>query len=189
MTRRFKILKIVSGTIFSSVGLFLILDNFIPVNKCKYSIPEDNLTTVTGYLIKEPYYHKSSGGKGSSTYFQVELNTYPDISFRNEGVFLKATSWKAIKDEVKYNDTVWLKVLKTEFEKKIIKKNSLNIFQHIANSPIDKIEFYSFRFRDKECMSSLYEAAIQMQRDNLFPKFLFGLVFTGMGLYSFLAKK
>lgn len=74
MTRRFKILKIISGTIFSALGLFLTMDNFLPINKAKYNTPENDLMTLTGYLINDPYYHKSSGGKGSSTYFKIELN-------------------------------------------------------------------------------------------------------------------
>ena len=189
MTKRFKILRVVSGTIFSCVGLFLTLDNFIPVDKTKYSIAENQLTTLTGYLINEPYYHKSSGGKGSSTYFKIELNTYPGINFQNESVFLKATKWESIKAEVKYHDTVSLKVLKADFERNYLKKDSMSIFQQVVNYPFDKFEFYSFVFKGKEYVSDLYEAAKQKQQDNLFPQFLIGLAFIGMGIYSFFAKK
>jgi len=189
MTRRFKILRIVSGTIFSCIGLFLTLDNFLPINKSKYYIADKDLMTLTGYLINDPYYHKSSGGKGSSTYFKIELNAYPGVDFQNESVFLKATRWESIKAEVKYHDTVNIKVLKLDFERKYLNRDSMTVFQQIANYPFHKFEFYSFKFRDKEYVTDLYEAAKQHQQDNLFPQFIIGLAFVGMGIYSFVAKK
>lgn len=189
MTRNFKILKLVIGTIFSCVGLFLTLDCLIPVNKSNYSIREDQLMTITGYLINDPYFSRSSGGKGSSTHLLIELNTYPGVRFQNEGVFLIATDWKSIKADVKYHDTVFLKVLKSDFEYYYLKKDSLSVFQQIANYPLDKFEFYSFRFKEKEYVSDLYEAAVKKQQNNLIPQFLLGLAFIGMGIHTYRAKK
>ncbi len=189
MTRRFKILRIVSGTIFSALGLFLTMDNFLPINKAKYNTPDNDLMTLTGYLINDPYYHKSSGGKGSSTYFKIELNTYPGVDFQNESIFLKATQWESIKAEVKYHDTVKVKVLKSEFETNYLKRDSMTVLQKIVNYPFDKFKFYSFKFRDKEYVTDLYEAAKQHQQDNLVPQFIIGLAFIGMGIYCFVTKK
>ncbi len=188
MTKRFKILRIVSGTVCSCIGLFLIIDNFLPVDKSKYKVPEKDLVTLTGYLINDPAYHKSSGN-GSSTNFKIELNTYPGVDFQNESIFLKATQWEKIKTDVKYNDTVIIKVLKSDFDNKYIKRDSMSFFGKIANIPLRKFEFYSFKFEGKEYVSDLYEAAKQHQQDNRFAQSIMGLVFVGMGIYSFVAKK
>ena len=165
------------------------LSNFFPVDKSKYLVSEKNLITLTGYLINDPYYHKSTGGKGSSNYFKIELDTYPGVDFKNGSIFLKATQWKSIKAEVKYHDTVTIKVLKSDFEKKYLKRDSMSILQIIAYYPFHKFSFYSFRFRNKEYVTDLYEAAKQHQQDGLFPQLIIGLVFVGMGIYSFVAKK
>lgn len=77
MTKNFIILKIVSGTIFCSIGLFFLVDNFVPVNKADYTFKESELQTITGYLINDPKYFQSSGKSGES-YFIVELNTIQD---------------------------------------------------------------------------------------------------------------
>jgi hypothetical protein len=189
MSKRFKILRIVAGTILSGIGLFLTADNFLPVNKATYIKNESQLIALTGPLINDPYYHESSGGKGSASYFEIELNNYPDLTFKNESIFLKATDWQLIKSDVKKHDTVVIKVLKTDFEKYYLQKDSLNVVQQIAYYPLDKFSFYSFRFKNKEYVSNLFEAAEKHKRDNLFPQFLIGLAFIGMGIYSFMAKK
>lgn len=188
MTKRFKLLRIVSGTIFSCIGLFLLIDNILPIDKSKYNIPEKDLIPLTGYLINEPKYRKSSG-KGSSTNFKIELDTYPGVVFQNESVFLKATEWEKIIADVKYHDTVIIKVLKSDFDIKYIKRDSLSVFRQIANMPLDKFEFYSFKFKDKEYVSDLLEAAKQHQQDNRLASFIMSLVFIGMGIFSFTTKK
>jgi len=188
MTTSFKILKIVSGSTCLYIGLFLIIDNFT-IDKSKYSVADKDLITLTGYLINDPYYHKSTGGKGSSTYLKIELNTYPGLAFQNGSEFLKATQWESIKAEVKYHDTVFIKVLKSDFEKKYLKRDSLTMLQQIAYYPFHKFSFYSFRFRNKEYMTDLYKAAKQHQQDKLFIQLLGGLAFVGMGIYFFVAKK
>jgi hypothetical protein len=104
-------------------------------------------------------------------------------------VFLKATKWESIKAKVKYHDTVAIKVLKSDFERKYLNRDSMTVLQQIANYPFHKFEFYSFRFRGKEYVTDLYEAAKQHQQDNLFPQFIIGLVFIGIGIYSFVTKK
>lgn len=189
MTTNFKILKVVSGIIFSAIGLFLVSDNFIPIDKSKYLVEESKLKVLQGYLISKPYFHKSTGGKGSSNYFVIQLDTYPGLKFQNESIFLRATNWELINAEVKLNDTISIKVLKAEFETNYLKKDSMNIFQKIANYPFDKFQFYSFNFKNKEYMTDLYVAAKNHQQDKLFIQFLLGLGFIGMGIYSFFAKK
>ncbi len=187
MTRNFKIVRIVVGTLLSCLGGFLILNNFIPVSKSKYSIKQNQLLTLTGYLSNDPSYYR--GGKANTEHFLVELNTYPGVNFQNEAIFLTATDWESIQAEVKYHDTVSLKVLKAAFERNYVNRHSMSFFQRIANSPIEKFDFYSFKFKDKEYVSDLYEAAKRDQHDNTFTRFLIGLVFAGMGIYSFTAKK
>ena len=102
---------------------------------------------------------------------------------------LKATQWESIKAEVKYHDTVKVKVLKSEFETNYLKRDSMTVLQKIVNYPFDKFKFYSFKFRDKEYVTDLYEAAKQHQQDNLVPQFIIGLAFIGMGIYCFVTKK
>ena len=188
MTTSFKLLKIVSGSICLCIGLFLIIDN-LTIDKSKYSVADKDLMTLTGYLISDPYYHQSTGGKGSSTYLKIELSTYPGLVFQNAGAFLKATEWEFIIAEVKYHDTVNIKVLKSEFEKKYLKRDSLTMLQQIAYYPFHKFSFYSFKFRDKEYMTDLYKAAKQDQQDNLFIRALMGVIFFGWSIYFFVAKK
>ena len=106
------------------------MDNFLTVDKSKYHIPEKDLITLTGYLINDPKYHKSSG-KGSSTNFKIELNTYPGVDFQNESVFLKATEWEKIKTDVKYHDTIIIKVLKSDFDKKYIRRDSMSVLEKL----------------------------------------------------------
>lgn len=91
--------------------------------------------------------------------------------------------------DVKYHDTVSLKVLKSKFEKNYINLDSMNLLQKIAAYPFHKFQFYSFKFKEKEYMSNLYETTKDHKRENSFFKFLFGLMFFGMGIYSFKAKK
>jgi hypothetical protein len=185
MTKNFKILRVVLGTICTCIGLCAIFFRFIPVDKSQYQVPENDLMTLTGYLIRAPKKFIES----SSSYFIIELNTYPGADFQNRNIFLEATEWKKIIAEVKYHDTVSIKVLKSDFEKKYIKRDSMSFIEKVANLPYDKFEFYSFKFRDKEYVLDLYETAKQNRQDNKLTSSIIGFFFIGMGLYSYRAKK
>jgi hypothetical protein len=185
MTKRFKILRAVSGTICACIGLCIIFFRFIPVDKSEYQIPEKDLMTLTGFLIRAPKYVVES----KSSYFVIELNTYPGADFKNGNIFLEATEWKKIIADVKSLDTVFIKVAKSVFEKNYIKRDSMSFIEKVANMSSKSFAFYSFRFRDKEYVLDLYETAKQSRQNNKFASSIIGLVFIGMGLYFYTAKK
>ena len=120
---------------------------------------------------------------------KLSLILTQEWTFKMKVFFLKATEWEKIKTDVKYHDTIIIKVLKSDFDKKYIRRDSMSVFGKIANMPLDKFEFYSFKFRDKEYVSDLYEAANQHQQDNQFALSIMGFVFIGMGIFSFTTKK
>jgi hypothetical protein len=188
MTRKFKIIKTAAGTVFCCLGLFLLIYFLSPADKSQYIPGDSQLTTLTSYLISDPYYNEGRG-KGNSTRFEIKLSGYPGINFQNESVFLRATEWKSIMADVRSGDTVSIKVLKSDFEKLYIKRDSMTFFQQFANHPYNRFAFYSFKFKNKEYVSDLYEAAKNDNNDHLFSRIIMGLAVIGMGLYCFVAKK
>jgi len=187
MTKKYRILRVSGLILFSSLGAYLIGTCVFPVDKSKYILPEDKLLTVAGAFTAGER-KDVSAGRGTSRVFEVNLTTYPGVKFINSGIFLRATDWKAIQSTIKYPDTVELKVLRSDFEK-YLNRESLTIFQKIAAYPNNKFKFYSFRFKNKEYVSDLYEAAKDHQSDNMVPNFIAGLVSLLIGLYSYFSKK
>ncbi len=187
MTRKFKIIKTAAGTVLCGIGIYLIVYFFSSAYTAQYVLNDKQLTTLTGYLISTPYYHEASGR--TSSYFEIKLDAYPGISFRNESVFLDATRWKSVMADIKYGDTVFIKVHAGDFEKLYLKRDEMNFFQQLANHPVNNFSFYSLKFKNKEYVSDLYRAAKNEMNDHLFSRTLLSVMFIAMGIYCFVAKK
>jgi hypothetical protein len=188
MTVQLKILKIVCGSIFSLVGLFLIYDANTPVDKNEYDKNESELTTIKTTLLLKPYY-KKRGGKSGSSSLKLYLDGYPRINIENENDFLKATDFENAVKELNEGDTVSIKVLKTDYEERYIKEESISDLRKIANPGLGRLRFYSLVSNGKEYVNNLLEVAKTQKADKQLLQSFFGLIFIGMGIYFFVTKK
>ena len=148
----------VTGGVLIIVGLYLLISNFIPIKSNKYRKQDSELTVLTAYLINPPKYFKRVG-KNDRTFLRLELDQLIGAYFENEDEFLEATDWKAVLKEIKYHDTVTIRVLKDQFEKEYLQRSSLSPFQMVINHPSDRFSFYSLQCRGKEYIGDIYEAA------------------------------
>jgi hypothetical protein len=187
MTRRFRIFKNTIGAILIFIGLYVIADIYIPIDNTKYERKDEELLTLTNYLINDPKYQKDTGK--SRTFIRLELNSFPGANFENEYEYLHATSWTSALQDIKYHDTITIKVLKSKFEKFYLHRDSLSIFEQIIYHPIDRFEFYSLRYKDKEYLNNLSQAAKEYNEERSVSRFVIGLMFIGMGVFSLFAKK
>ncbi len=188
MTRKFIIFKTAAGTFFCLLGVILGINFISTPDKSEYLPGDEKLTTLTGYLTMEPQYQAGSG-KNQSACFEIKLSGYPGVNFRNGGVYLRATQWKSAMTEIKTDDTVSIKVLKSDFEKLYLKRDEMGFFQQLANHPLDNFEFYSLKHKGKEYVTDLYSAALNDQNDNLFGRIMIAMGAFVFGIYCFVAKK
>lgn len=149
------------------------------------NIIEDQYVTVTGQLMGDPYYHTARETKKIGEILKVELNTYPGISFENEGYDLLGTDWQAIRAEVKYPDTVALKVLKSEYEKNRLQNDSMALYHEVYKYPVDKFRFYSFKCRNKEYVTNNYGTTINLPKGKSLPIVLSIFVCAGIAWGAF----
>jgi hypothetical protein len=166
------------------VAASVLIGAFLPVRKMRYAVDKTRLMTLTGYLADDPAYH--IGGRNPN--FQILLHTYPGIFFKNSDILLDATDRVSIKRDIKYHDTVEIKVMREEFEKYYIKRDSMNVWQKAATLRYDHFSFYSLRFRNKEYIRDLYETAKREKRENRQMNIGYAIVFFLLGLY-FLNKR
>jgi hypothetical protein len=188
MTGKLKILKFVFGSIFSFVGLFLVYNANTSVDKNEYEKNESELEAITTKLLLKPYYKKRRG-KSGTTSLKLYLDGYPRISFENEYEFLKATDFENAVREMNEGNTVSVKVLKSDYEERYIKGESISDFQKIANPELGKLRFYSLVFKEKEYVNNLFEVAKTHKADKQLLQSFFGLLFIGFGIFSFVTKK
>jgi len=160
-----KIKKIIGLAVIVS-GLSFSVHSFTPVKKQKYSKSDKELTALTAYLINPPQYYKG-GGRNSRAFLRLELDGYVRAYFENDDVFLEATDWKAVLKEIKYHDTVTIKVLKKRFDKFYVNQNSLSSFEKIILHPTERFNFYSLQFKGKEYIQDIYQAAEKLRKRNL----------------------
>lgn len=169
------------GLIF--IGVYILIDGFIPVNPKKYNKPDSEFSELTAYLINTPKYIER-GGKTSSKFLRLELDSYSGAFFDNEGEFLDAMNWKNVMDDIKYHDTVTIKVLKYEFDKYYLNRNSLPLFKRFFNSS-GRFNFYSLKFKGKEYVKDIYEAAESRRKRNIIYRVLIGGLIIFCGTYFF----
>jgi hemerythrin len=187
MTRRFRIFKNIIGAILVLIGLYIIADIYIPIDNAKYERKDEELLTLTNYLINDPKYQKGTGK--SRTFIRLELNGFPGANFENEHQYLQATSWASALTDIKYHDTITIKVLKRKFDKFYTNRDSLSVLEEIFYHPIDRFEFYSLRYKNKEYVNNLTQAAKEYYEERAVSTFVIGLMLIGMGVFSLLAKK
>ena len=187
MTKRFKLFKSIIGTILILIGLLVIGNIYLPINSNEYVNRNEDLLTLRNYLINDPIYQKGTGK--SRTFFGLVLNGYPGANFQNEYEYLQATDWTSAVKDIKYQDTVTIKVLKNNFEKFYLNRNSLSFFQQIIYHPIDRFEFYSLEYNGKEYVNNLFQSAKDYKEERNVISFVIGLMFIGTGIYSLFAKK
>jgi hypothetical protein len=154
------------GIILVVLGVIWLINVFIPVSQSKYKKEENELTTLTAYLINDPKYTRD-GGRNSSQVLRLELDEIVGVFFDNDGAFLDATDWKAVLKEIKYHDTVTIKVDRSEFERFYIKKSDLTQFQRFIHAPIDRFRFYSLKFKGKEYVHDIYESAERVRKESM----------------------
>ena len=159
----------------------------MPIDKSEYEKSDEDLMFLTNYLINEPEYQKGTGK--NRTFLRLELNGYPGVSFENEDEFLQATSWQSVLKDIKYHDTVSIRVLKNKFQKFYLNKDSLSVFEKIINYPSDRFEFYSLRYKDKEYVNNLFDTAKSYKNERATGRFIMGLIFIGIGIYILIARK
>jgi hypothetical protein len=162
-------------------GSFLLIWSFIPINPGKYRKPDSELRVLTSYLINPPKYFKRVG-KENRTFLRLELDQLIGAYFENEDEFLEATDWQAVLKEIKYHDTVTIRVLKDQFEKNYQQRSSLSPFELAINHPSYRFSFYSLQCRGKEYVGDIYKIARQRRKHN---QFLFTVVYvliTGAGV-------
>lgn len=187
MTKRFKIFKNTIGAVLILLGILIISNIYKPIDDSEYEPRDEDLLTLTNYLIEDPKYQKGTGR--SRTFFKLTLNSYPGANFENEYEFLQATSWTSALSSINYHDTVTIKVLKRKFEKFYLHKDSLSFFEQLLFYPTDRFEFFSLRCKEKEYINDLLQAAKAYKNERSVSSFVIGLMFIGMGVYSLLAKK
>jgi hypothetical protein len=163
------ILKIV-GALFFIIGMTLLINAIMPINKSEYAPEEKELLPIRNHLINPPKI-LLSGGKASSRYILIEMNGYPGATFKNEHIFLKATNWEAAIKDIKYTDTITLKVSKKAFEETYIKKKKSS-----------KYSFYSLVFNGKEYVSNIYDTAKKDRKEGMIPRICICLVLITIGI-------
>ncbi|NOT92964.1 hypothetical protein [Ferruginibacter sp.] len=120
MTRSFKIFKNIFGVLIILLCVYFIINLYSPTDRRDYEKSNSELFTLTNYLINDLVYNMGTGKK--RTYLKLVLNGYPGITFENENEYLQATSWQEVLKDIKYNDTISIKVLKNKFKNFIWKK-------------------------------------------------------------------
>jgi hypothetical protein len=181
-----KNIRLSIGIAICLIGIIIFYLNFRPVRKIDYNIAEEKLLTLTNYLSDDPTYIK--GSKHIREGFRLQLNGYPGIYFENHGVLLAATEWGEFNTQVKYRDTISIKVIKKDFEKYYLYRDSLSPIQKLTNHN-DSYNFYSLVFKNKEYVTDIYEAAKDVRNDSLMPSFIVGITIILIGCYIIFYKK
>lgn len=176
-----KIKKIIGLALIVS-GLSLVVYSFTPVKKQKYSKSDQELTSLTAYLINPPQYLRS-GGKNSREFLRLELDGYVRAYFENDSEFLDATDWRAVLKEIKYHDTVTIKVLKKRFDRFYVNQNSLSSFEKIIYHPTERFNYYSLQFKGKEYIHDIYEAAEKLRKRTLIIRIVVSILLIYLGIY------
>lgn len=187
MTRNFKIFKNIIGVLIILICVYFIINLYLPTDKRKYEKSNSDLLLLTNYLINDPVYNIGTGK--NRTYLKLVLNGYPGITFENENEYLQATSLQAVLKDIKYNDTISIKVLKSKFKKFYLEKDSLSTFESIINYPSNRLEFYSLSYKGKEYVNNLFATAESYNDERFTGRLVMCIIFIGIGIYTLMAKK
>ena len=178
-----KFLELISGLIMVCLGCYLFLTAFTPITESDYKPDKNKLITLSGTLVNKPTTKELGSAKASSTtVFYFELNSYPFLSLENKNIFLDGTEWKAIISESKMADTVYVDVLKSDYENLYLRRDTMAFFNSINYHERIALPFYSFKIRNKEYVTKLLEAAKVHKENNIIPTFIFGIILFFIGV-------
>jgi hypothetical protein len=183
----FKKIKPFLGPGLIVLGLYILIENFIPLNRNKYQKAENEFTSLTAYLINPPQYIKHNG-KNGGPFLRLQLDEIVGVKFDNAAEFLEATNWQEVLEDIRYHDTVTIKVLKDLFEKYYINKSSLSEFDKVISHPVDRFNFYSLRFKGKEYVRDIYEVAEQRRKNNIIRWSIVSLLIIAAGIWTIRAR-
>jgi len=137
------------GSLFLiTLGVFAIIQPFYKYHSSQYEKYETDYMTLSGRLINNPHYWTTSG-KQSKTILRLELDSYPGAHFDNDYEVLDATDYQAVLSDIKFNDSVTIKVLKNDFENGFLKRNNYSPLQRVFSAKYN-FRFYFLEFNGKE---------------------------------------
>lgn len=170
---------------FSSLGFWFLILPFYEYRASIYQKTDEQLLTISGVLIDEPAYWTTSG-KQSKTTLRIELDSYPGAFFDNAYEFLDATDYKGVLRDIKFKDTVTIKVDSIEFEKRFIKRSDLPSIRRVFNSKY-YFSFYSLIYKKREYVKreEIYNYASKRRNKDLIGSIIVGIIFIGGGFVIF----
>lgn len=169
----------------SLLGFWILILPFYQYRSSIYQKTDRELLTITGVLIDEPAYW-TTNGKQSKTTLRIELNSYPGAFFDNSYEFLDATDYSGILRDIRFNDTLSLKVDSIEFEERFMKRADLPAVKRAFNSKY-YFSFYSLIYAKKEYVKreEIYNYAVIRRNKALIGSILIGTIFIAAGYWIF----
>jgi hypothetical protein len=165
-------------------GLFLYLGYHYYMTKDEEIIYSD-LHTIRDVITNKAEIHK--GSKGSKS-IQIRLKSYPPFNFDIDGLAYSATYASEYVANVKVGDTLYVEVLKEEYEMKLSKEKPLGFWDKTVNYSFIRV----YELRDKNRIYlSLSGYNEEHKSDVLFGILLYGLAgafILGTGIYLFIKK-
>lgn len=177
--RNFSFFFLFFGLLFLGMGLNFYLRIDAP-------FPSKPYVTLNQIITSEI---KTKREGRSSRSFELKFNDYPEFNFNIKGNYFRAMYTADFMGEVQLGDTITVKILKDDFEKKLAKTKPLTFW----DKSIDyyDIEVVSVSHRDKDYLT-LADAVAEKNsgnESNAWGLSIFGAVLLGAGLFIYFKRK
>lgn len=136
--------KKITGIVLLFTGLFFAFV-FLSVDRHMWgNIHENDLTQITTVLAKKPEIRYDSKGRRS---LELHLQTFPNASFINSGLFYTATESIQFCSRTQIGDTITISLLTDEYKKKITKEKSRTISEKILGNK-NRLTIYGLTYKN-----------------------------------------
>lgn len=134
----------IAMTVLGLFALFCLFGSYSSFKSIDSDVLEKDLYPLRGTITDDA---KISQGR-SEYYIRFKLLLVPDLEFELSTIAYQVANTRELASEVEKNDTIEIDILRSEFEKKILKTKPLSFIDRKINP--DFIDVYGFRKNKKE---------------------------------------